>query len=59
MMANDQLDAVFQATVEATEEAEVNAMVAAKTMVGINNHRVIALPHEKLREVLRKYHRLR
>jgi len=59
MMANDQLDAVFQATVEATEEAEVNAMVAAQTMVGINNHRVIALPHEKLREVLRKYHRLR
>jgi L-aminopeptidase/D-esterase-like protein len=58
MMANDQLDPLFQATVEATEEAEVNAMVAAETMVGINNHKVIALPHGKLREVLKKYNRL-
>src|SRR5205085_4627236 len=51
MMANDQLDPLFAATVQAVEEAEVNALVAAKTMVGIANHRVIALPHDRLRAV--------
>jgi D-aminopeptidase len=58
MLPNDQLDPIFLATVQATEEAVINAMVAAKTMTGINNHTVIALPHEKLREVLKKYNRL-
>ena len=43
---------------QATEEAVVNAMVAAETMTGINNHTVPALPHDKLREVLKKYNRL-
>ena len=33
-------------------------MVAADTMTGIDNHKVIALPHDKLREVLKKYNRL-
>ena len=58
MLPNDQMDPLFEATVEATEEAIVNAMVAAQTMTGINNHRVDALPHDKLREVLKKYNRL-
>jgi len=58
MLPNDQLDPVFAATVQATEEAVINAMVAAETMTGIENHRVIALPHDKLREVLKKYNRL-
>ena len=58
MLPNDQLNPVFSATVEATEEAIINAMVAAETMTGIENHRVIALPHDKLREVLKKYNRL-
>ena len=58
MLPNDQLDPVFAATVQATEEAVINAMVAAETMTGIENHKVIALPHEKLREVLKKYSRL-
>ena len=58
MLGNDSLDPVFEATVEATEEAIVNAMVAAKTMVGINRNTVIGLPHDKLVEVLRKYNRL-
>jgi L-aminopeptidase/D-esterase-like protein len=39
------------------EEAIVNAMVAAETMTGIENHRVIALDHEKLRAVMKKYNR--
>ncbi len=58
MMSNDQLDPLFEATVQAVEEAEINALVAAKTMVGIRNHRVIALPHDRLRAVLEKYRRL-
>ncbi len=58
MVPNDQMDPLFEATVEATEEAIVNAMVAAKTMTGINNHTVQALPHAKLRDILKKYNRL-
>ena len=58
MLPNDQLNPVFLATVQATEEAVINAMVAAETMKGINDHEVIALPHERLREVLQKYGRL-
>ena len=58
MVPNDQMDPLFEATVEATEEAIVNAMVGAQTMTGINNHTAEALPHDKLREVLKKYNRL-
>lgn len=58
MIPNDRLDPVFAATVQATEEAIVNAMVAAETMIGIENHKVTALPHDKLRAVLKKYNRL-
>ncbi len=58
MMPDDSLDPVFRATVESTEEAIVNAMMAATDMTGADGHRVIALPHEALREVLRKYGRL-
>jgi D-aminopeptidase len=58
MLPNDSLDPVFRATVEATEEAIVNAMVAARDMEGVDGHRVIALPHAALRAVLKKYGRL-
>jgi L-aminopeptidase/D-esterase-like protein len=58
MLPNDSLDPTFLATVQATEEAVINAMVAAETMKGINDHEVIALPHDRLREVLKKYNRL-
>jgi len=58
MLANEQLNPVFLATVQATEEAIVNALVAAETMTGINDFTVIALPHDRLREVLKKYNRL-
>jgi D-aminopeptidase len=58
MLPNDSLDPIFLATVQATEEAVVNAMVAAETMKGIDDHEVIALPHNQLREVLKKYNRL-
>jgi len=58
MLPNEQLNPLFLATVQATEEAVINAMIAAETMKGINDFEVIALPHEKLREVLKKYNRL-
>jgi D-aminopeptidase len=58
MLPNDDLDPLFLATVQATEEAVVNAMIAAETMTGINGHTVIALPHDRLGEVLKKYNRL-
>ena len=58
MLANDALDPVFQAAVQATEEAIINAVVAADTMTGRDGNRVHALPHARLREVLKKYNRL-
>ncbi len=58
MLPNDRMGPLFEATVQATEEAIINAMVAAETMSGVDNHTVIALPHDRLREVLKKYNRL-
>ncbi len=58
MVPNDSLDPLFAATVQSTEEAVVNAMVAAEDMTGIDGHHVRALPHAQLREVLRHYQRL-
>ncbi|MGA7187386.1 MAG: P1 family peptidase [Candidatus Acidiferrales bacterium] len=58
MLPNDLMDGLFEATVQATEEAVVNALVAAKTMTGADGHTVEALPHDRLREVLKKYNRL-
>jgi D-aminopeptidase len=56
-VSNERISPLFSATVEATEEAIVNAMVGAKTMTGIDGHTVIALPHDRLRQALRKYNR--
>jgi L-aminopeptidase/D-esterase-like protein len=58
MVPNDLLNPIFKATVEATEESVINAMVAATSMTGIDNHHVSALPHDQLRAILKKYNRL-
>ncbi|MCW3991850.1 MAG: P1 family peptidase [Candidatus Bathyarchaeota archaeon] len=58
MLPNDRMSELFKATIQATEEAIVNALIAAETMTGINGNTVHAMPHERLREVLRKYNRL-
>jgi L-aminopeptidase/D-esterase-like protein len=58
MVPNEKMNRLFEATVEATEEAIVNAMVAAETMVGVDGHRAEALPHDRLRAALKKYGRL-
>jgi len=52
------MNPLFDATVQAVEEAIVNAMVAAETMTGANNVTVRALPHEEVRAILKKYGRL-
>ena len=57
-MSNDQLMPVFEATVQAVEEAIINAMVAAETMEGINGNKAHALPHDLLVKTLKKYNRL-
>lgn len=55
MLPNDQINPLFIAAIQATEEAIVNTLVAAETMVGINGSTVHALPHERLVQVLKKY----
>ena len=56
-VSNERISPIFNATVEATEEAIVNAMVAAHTMTGRDGHTVNALPHEQLQQVLKRYNR--
>ncbi|OQA40789.1 MAG: Peptidase family S58 [Chloroflexi bacterium ADurb.Bin325] len=58
MLANSRMDALFAATVQATEEAIVNALVAAEDMVGRQGHKAYALPVDRLQAVLRKHSRL-
>ena len=55
---NDRMDPIFTATVQAVEEAIVNALIANQTMTGRDNHRVDALPHDRLKALLGKYNRL-
>jgi len=57
-IANASIDPIFEATVEATEEAIVNALVAARTMTGFKGARFFALPHDELRTILKRYNRL-
>jgi L-aminopeptidase/D-esterase-like protein len=54
---NDRMDPLFAATVQATEEAVMNALIDNHDMTGRDNHRVEALPHERLRQLLNKYNR--
>ncbi len=58
MLPNPRMDALFSATVQATEEAILNAMLAAETMTGADGARVEALPHDRLLAALKKYGRL-
>ena len=54
---NDLMDPLFSGVVQGTEEAIVNALVDNKSMTGRDNHHVDALPHDRLRELLKKYNR--
>lgn len=59
VLPKEQLNAVYEATVQATEEAIINDLVAAETMTGINGNKVYALPHDQLIAIMKKYNRLK
>jgi D-aminopeptidase len=58
MLQDERIDPVYEATVQATEEAIINALLAARTMTGADDLRVSALPHDRVRSILQKYGRL-
>jgi L-aminopeptidase/D-esterase-like protein len=57
LLSTDEMNPIFQAAVEATEEAVINAMTMADTMTGINGNTIHALPYDRLRAVMAKYGR--
>jgi L-aminopeptidase/D-esterase-like protein len=57
-LANARIDPLFEGAVEATEEAIVNALVAARTMTGANGTRIFGIPHDELRGILKRYGRI-
>jgi L-aminopeptidase/D-esterase-like protein len=58
VLTKPELNPVFEATVEATEEAIINVLVAAGNMEGINGNKCYAIPHSRLKEIMKKYNRL-
>jgi L-aminopeptidase/D-esterase-like protein len=58
ILPNDQINPVFEAVVQATEEAIINAICAAETTIGRDNFKVIAIPNDRLKAALKKYGRL-
>ncbi len=58
MLSNRRITALFEAAVQATEEAIINALIAGETMTGINGNTAAAIAHEQVRDILRKYGRL-
>jgi len=58
MLPNDRINPLFWAVAQATEEAIINALVAAETMTGHNGNTIYSLPHDRLKSALRKYNRL-
>lgn len=59
MLPNDRITPLFEATVAATEEAIINAMIAAETMQGVNGNKVYAIPHDRLIQAMKKYNRIK
>jgi len=58
VVPNGWLNPIFEATIQATEEAILNSLIAAETMVGADHIKAHALPHDRLREILNRYNRL-
>jgi D-aminopeptidase len=59
VISKENLNPIFEATVEATEEAIINVLVAAKDMEGINGNKCFALPYDRLKETMKKFNRLK
>jgi D-aminopeptidase len=58
MLSNQRISALFDATVQATEEAIINALVAGETMTGANGRTIQGIDHDRLKQILKKYSRL-
>lgn len=59
MLPNDQMSPLFEATVQATEESIINALLAAKTMTGKNGTKIYELPEDRLLQIMKKYNRIK
>ncbi len=59
VLRNNDLDLLFEAVIEATEEAIINSLFAAETLTGFENTKVEALPIDKTLEILKKYNRVK
>jgi D-aminopeptidase len=59
VLPNDEINPLFEATIQATEEAIINAMVAAGTMEGVNGNKSYGLPHKLVIDILKKYNRMK
>jgi D-aminopeptidase len=55
MLSSSGIDPIYEATIQATEEAIINALIAAETMTGVNGRTAFALPHDRLQEILLQY----
>jgi D-aminopeptidase len=58
LLKNDELSPLFMAAIEATEEAIINSLLMANTMMGKSKRKIEALPAEKLVEIMKKYNRI-
>lgn len=58
-LPNDQMNQIFQSTIQVVEEAIINAMIAAEDMEGINGNKAYAIPHDLLIKTLKKYNRIK
>jgi L-aminopeptidase/D-esterase-like protein len=58
MLDNERMGPLFEAVVSASEEAVINTLVAGRTMTGFKGHTVVGLPHDELREILKRHGRL-
>ncbi len=56
-MPHDFMDALFTATIQATEEAIINALFAGKTLGGINGNTMYGLPKDAVVKIMKKYNR--
>jgi D-aminopeptidase len=58
VIATGDIDPLFTATIEATEEAIIDSMIANETMIGRDGNKSIALPHDRLVDTMKKYGRM-
>jgi len=58
VLRNNNVTPLFLATIEATEEAIINSLFAAETMIGVDGHKISSIPIEKVIEIMKKYNKI-